>query len=374
MIFTVSTSVLLGAMNTISGAIGGNITLPILEDVLFELKDGQVRLAASDLETSMTVQVDVMGSEEGSVAIPGKMLLDILKSLPDQPLSISSDEESQTIKIVSQNGVFEMMGEKGDDFPTISYPEALNQLSIKSSVLSRAISNTLFAVSNDELRRTMTGVLFEINDSGMTCVATDAHKLARYNRSDVSFDLDYSPTFIIPKKALTLLSKALPQDDTQVQITYDDANAFFSFNSITLVCRLIDGRYPNYNAVIPANNEQILTINRADLQSALKRIAIFANKENYQVILELKENEVLLVAQDLDFSNKGQERLTCGYEGDEMNIAFNSKFFLEILNILKSEEVCLKMSSPSRAVLIQPLNQEDGEDILMLIMPIMLHY
>ncbi len=370
MIFTVSASILLGHLNKIGGAVGVNSSMPILEDILFDLQDNTLRLSATDLETSMSTSIEVMGSESGLVAIPCKILQDIIKSLPDQPITFHVNKENYSIQLSTSNGKFHITGENGEEFPTISEPGAAKELVLQTSILEHAIGNTLFAVSGDELRRTMTGVLFELDTDGINFVATDAHKLAKYRRIDLTYD--EASSFVMPKKALTLIGKSLPKDGSVVKIAYDYANAFFTYGDTRLTCRLIDGKYPNYTAVIPIDNPHRLLVNRGDLLNSLRRISLFANKDTYQVYFDIKESELTLSAQDLDYSNKGSERLDCQYNGDDLEIAFNARFLAEILNTLSSEEVCFKLATSSRAVLIEPLENDEDEVITMLIMPIMI--
>ncbi len=370
MIFTISASILLSHLNKIGGAVGVNSSMPILEDILFDLQDSTLKLSATDLETSMSTRIDVMGAESGLVAIPCKILTDIIKSLPDQPITFHVNEENYNIQLSTSNGKFHITGENGEEFPVIPEPGAAKELVINTTVLDTAINNTLFAVSTDELRRTMTGVLFELGTEGINFVATDAHKLAKYRRTDLNYDEESS--FVMPKKALNLINKSLPNDGSAIKIAYDYANAFFTYGDTRLVCRLIDGKYPNYTAVIPIDNPHRLLVNRGDLLNSLRRISLFANKDTYQVHFDIKENELVLSAQDLDYSNKGQERLDCQYNGDDLEIAFNARFLGEILNTLNSEEVCFKLETSSRAVLIEPLENLDDEVLTMLIMPIML--
>ncbi len=372
MIFTVSTATLLSHLQLVQGAVGVNSSLPILEDFLFTLSEGNLRISATDLETSMSTSLDVMGQDDGSIAIPARILTDVLKTLPDQPLTFKIDTGSQAIEIVSSNGNYKLLGEPGEDFPTIaSAGEEVTNLQIDSDIIGRAIAHCLFAVSSDELRPAMTGVYFQIEEDSITFVATDAHKLVRYKRTDAKGGS--ATTFILPKKALTLLGKALPSKATPLSLSYDATNAFFSFEGVHLSCRLIDARYPDYTAVIPAENPNKVTVNRLDIQNALKRISIFSNKTTYQVVLDIDGEDMTLSAQDIDYSNEAKERLTCASDGAPLKIAFNARFLVEILGVLSAEEVVLNLSTPQRAGIIVPAEKLDDEDILMLVMPIMLN-
>ncbi len=300
-----------------------------------------------------------------------KFYLDLLKTLPDQPLTFELNPDTHIISISSQNGRYKVAGEPDDDFFQVPSLEDSSQVVLKASVLSNAINKCMFAVSTDELRPSMTGVYFTLNAEGVTFVATDAHKLVRYKHSGETSDEHSS--FIVPKKALGLLKAALPSDDTDVTIAYDQADVFFSFGGTRLKCRLIDARYPDYNAVIPTENPNRLIISKKDLQNSLKRIAIFSNKTTYQVALKIEGSKLSLSAQDIDFSNEAREHLTCQYDGEDMEIAFNAKFLVEILNVMDGDEVALELSTPSRAGLIVPTVQVEEEDLLMLVMPLMLN-
>ncbi len=369
--FIASTSTLLKNLLTINGVISTNTVLPILEDFLFEIKEGKLTIFATDLETSMSASMDVESKEAGRIAIPARILIDTLRALPDQPLTFDIDDKSYGIEITTENGKYKLSGENGDDFPRIPVPEDVKHVELPTETLSRAIAHTLFAVSSDELRQAMTGVYHELNEDNLTFVSTDAHKLVRYSRKDAQ--ATEGTSFIVPKKALNLLKGALPAGN-KVRISYNDNNAFYKFDNFELICRLIDARYPDYNAVIPKDNPNKLTIGRTDFANALKRSAIFANKTTHQVLLKIAGSELQISAQDLDFSNESTERLTCNYQGEDMEIGFNAKFLIEMLNVLDTDEVVMELSTPTRAGLILPSDADDDqEDILMLVMPVMLN-
>ncbi|NRB63660.1 MAG: DNA polymerase III subunit beta, partial [Saprospiraceae bacterium] len=320
-------------------------------------------------ETSITTELEVNADGNGSVAVPAKILLDTLKALPQQPITFSIDDENFGIEITSAYGKYRLAGENGQDFPAIPEPDSVDQISLPAPTLTQAINKTLFATSSDELRPAMTGVFFQVDFNKMTMVATDAHKLVKYTYSDLSTEV--STSFIVPKKALNLLKNALPSGD-DVKMAFNKANAFFSFGQTQLVCRLIDARYPDYNAVIPVDNPNTLSISRSDFQNSLKRIAIYANKTTNQVILNINDGSLTVSAQDLDFSNEATEQLACTYEGEPLTIGFNAKFLVEMLGVLESDEVQMELSTPTRAGILLPSEKEDGEDILMLVMPVML--
>jgi DNA polymerase-3 subunit beta len=367
--FSASSSELLHHLQIAGGSIGSNPVLPILEDFLFTINDNMLSIAATDLETSITTEIEVMSDTNGTVAVPAKILLETLKALPQQPITFTVNDDNQAIEITSAYGKYRLAGENGEDFPKIPEPDSVDTVSIPGHILTKAIGQTIFATSNDELRPAMTGVYFQVDFGKLTMVATDAHKLVKYTYHELASDV--STSFIVPKKALNLLKNALP-DDEDVTLSFNNANAFFSFGDIKLVCRLIDSRYPDYNAVIPVDNPNILTIPRTDFQNSLRRIAIYANKTTNQVILNINDGSLTVSAQDLDFSNEATEQLSCSYEGEPLNIGFNAKFLVEMLGVLESEEVKMELSTSTRAGILLPVAEMEGEEILMLVMPVML--
>ncbi|PHN03064.1 DNA polymerase III subunit beta [Flavilitoribacter nigricans] len=367
--FSVSSSELLKYLQVVGGAIASNPVLPIMEDFLFTISDNQLTIAATDLETSITTSIEVMADSDGMVAIPAKILLETLKALPEQPITFNINDENFGIEITSAFGKYRLAGENGQDFPRIPEPDTVDTVTVAASTIGQGITKTLFATSNDELRPAMTGVYFQIDFGKIIMVATDAHKLVKYTFSDVSSEV--STSFIVPKKALNLLKNALPGGG-EVKMSFNKSNAFFSFENTNLVCRLIDSRYPDYNAVIPVDNPNILSVSRTDFQNSLKRIAIYANKTTNQVILNINDGSLTISAQDLDFSNEATEQLACTYDGDQLDIGFNAKFLIEMLGVLESDEVKMELATASRAGILLPVDEVDGEEILMLVMPVML--
>lgn len=369
--FIVSTTTLLRNLQTVNGVISTNTVLPILEDFLFTIEKNSLTISGTDLETSITAEMEIESKAVGKVAIPARILVEYLKTLPEQPLTISIDEETFGVEITTDRGKYKLNGENGNDFPRIAAADEVSQINLPSGVLQKVINKTLFAVGIDELRPQMTGVYFQLSTDGITFVATDAHKLVRYKRLDAK--AGKSTSFIVPKKALNLLKSNLPGEQTQVNISYNSSNAFFSYNNVQLACRLIDARYPDYNAVIPTENPNTLTINRADFLNTLRRVMIFSNKTTHQVLLKIKGNELMVNAQDLDFSNEANERLECSYDGEDMEIGFNARFLLEMLNAMDNEEVRMELSTPTRAGLLLPTESDEAEDLLMLVMPVMMN-
>lgn len=368
--FVISSATLLKHLQGISGVLSTSNTLPILDNFLFEIVDGRLTVSASDLETTMRTSLDVEAKEEGKIAIPAKLLLDVLKNLPDQPCTFLVNDETFSIEIAYDNGKSKMVGFDGDDFPRTPALEKSSSIRISGSILSNAINKTIFATGVDDLRPVMSGVFCEFSPESITFVATDAHKLVRYTRTDSQ--ADGSSSFILPKKPLNLLKGNLKGDE-EVKLEYNDSNAVFTFNDSILVCRLIDGKYPNYEAVIPKENPNVLMIDRLQFLSSIKRVSIFANKTTHQIKLKLAGAELSLSAEDIDFANEANERLTCNYSGEDMEIGFNSRFLMEMLNNIDSSEIRLEMSEPSRAGLLIPADMAEDEDILMLVMPVMLN-
>jgi DNA polymerase-3 subunit beta len=369
--FIVSSTTLLRHLQSISGVLSTSNTLPILDNFLFEIADGELTVSASDLETTMKTKLVVEANESGKIAIPAKLLLDILKNLPDQPCTFLVDPTNHGVEISYDNGKSKMVGYNGDDYPKSPAIENGNHIKVSGDIISKAINKTLFATGNDDLRPVMSGVFCQFSPSDIIFVATDAHKLVRYKRTDSQ--ATGSSSFILPKKPLNLLKSNL-RGDEEVLIEYNDSNAIFTFNDIVLMCRLIDGKYPNYEAVIPKTNPNVLTVDRLQFLGSIKRVSIFANKTTHQIKLKMAGSELALSAEDLDFSNEANERLTCHYDGDDMEIGFNSRFLMEMLNNIETAEVKIQMSEPSRAGLLVPANSDnEHEDILMLVMPVMLN-
>jgi len=368
--FIVSSSYLLKQLSAINGVITTNPVVPILENFLFEINDGNLTVTASDLQTSMITELQVEAKEDGSIAIPAKILLETLRNLPEQPVTFSIDSNTYSIEINSDNGRYKLAGENATDFPKIPTVSDGYSVNMSSDVLARAINNTIFATSNDELRPAMTGVYVKLDETNTTFVATDSHRLIRYRRVDIAADMGHS--MIIPRKALTLLKATLPSELTNVNVEFNTSNAFFNFNQIKMICRLIDERFPDYENVIPLDNNNTLVVKKDELLSSLKRIAIYANKTTHQVRLKITGSELMVSAEDLDFSNEANERLSCEHDGEDMEIGFNARFLLEMLSNIDSDEITLKLSAPNRAGIITPNEKDDEEDILMLVMPVML--
>lgn len=371
--FNVSSSKLFAQLQTVSRVIAGKNALPILDDVLFELNGNQLLLTASDGETTIRTAVEVEGAEgNGRVASAAKLLLDTLKEFPEQPLSLTIDENNFAVNMVSQNGTYSFVGVNGAEYPDM--PQGTGDerlLQMPAKVLQSAIEKTIFCTADDELRPVMNGIFFDIAPDKVTLVATDAHRLVRYTNSSVSGGVESN--FILPKKPASLLKNVLGKEEGDVQISYGSKNASFVFGSTTVVCRQIEGRFPNYNAVIPQNNQNIVTVDRQTMVNACKRVAVFANNGTAMLRLALSENSIKISAQDIDFSTAAEETISCSYEGTPMAIGFKAPFLIDILASIASTEVQLKLADPARAGLILPAENEENEDVLMLLMPMLLN-
>ena len=370
--FIVSSSYLLKNLSSISGVITSNPVVPILENVLFEIDNGNLLITASDLQTSIMVELQVESKENGSVAIPAKILIDTLKNLPEQPVTFSIDESNYNIEINSDNGRYKLAGENSADFPKVPEISDGYSFNLNSITLGTAIGNTIFSTSTDELRPAMTGVFLRLSSKSCTFVSTDGHRLVKYIRTDIKGD-EVDHDMIIPRKSLNLLKSIIPSDDkNEISIEFNASNAFFSYDNISMVCRLIDERYPDYENVIPSDNSNNITVDKSEILNSLKRISIYANKTTNQVRLKVSGSEILISAEDLDFSNEANERISCDHDGSDIEIGFNAKFLIEILSNILSDKVIFKLSQPNRAGLVLPEDIEDDEDLTMLVMPVML--
>ncbi len=373
--FVISSTELLGHLQAISRVISNKNTLPILDNFLFQLSNNELKITASDLETTLITTINLENvTDEGSLAIPARILTDTLKEFPDQPLTFDINTETFGIVITTENGKYNVVGQNGEDFPQLPMIKDDQKTSIQltADVLLTGITKTLFATADDELRPVMNGIYIELFPDNMTFVASDAHKLVRYRRNDVKADQE--STFILPKKPASLLKAILPKEENDVLLEFDDKNAFFTLSNYKLVSRLVEGNYPSYNSVIPSNNPNKLTIDRLELYNALKRVSLFSNQASNLVKLDLKGNQLNVSAQDIDFSISANERLNCQYEGDDMEIGFKSSFLIEILSNIASSDVLVELSDPSRAGILFPVEKEnDDEDVLMLLMPMMIN-
>ncbi len=369
--FIVSSSYLLKQLQVLGSVINATNTLHILDNFLFELNHNQLKVSASDLETTMSAVLEIESTSEGAIAVPARLLLETLKTFPEQPLTFTV-KENATIEISSDLGKYVLGYFPGDEFPKAEQLEDPSKTEISAEILQTAISKTIFAAGNDDLRPVMSGVYFQFAPTGVIFVATDAHKLVKYSRTDVTSTSESN--FIMPKKPLNILKNILATSDAVVTIEYNASNAMFSFEGYNLICRLIDGKYPNYEAVIPKENPNKLLMSRTQFLSSVRRVSIYANKTTHQIRLKIAGTELNISAEDIDYSNKADERLTCDYQGDDMQIGFNSRFLIEMLTNLHSDEIQLEMSLPNRAGILTPVDGlDEGETVTMLVMPVMLN-
>ncbi|MFX0558063.1 DNA polymerase III subunit beta [Maribacter sp. CXY002] len=369
--FIVSSTYLLKQLQILGGVINNSNTLPILDNFLFDLKQDKLTVSASDLETTMSSVLKVDSDNEGTIAVPARLLLETLKTFPEQPLTFVVSDNN-TVEISANHGKYALAYADGAEFPKAVELSSPSSTTLLGDILATAINKTIFAAGNDDLRPVMSGVFFQFSPENLTFVATDAHKLVKYQREDVS--ASEVAEFIMPKKPLNLLKGILAGSESDVLIEYNESNAKFTFDDTELICRLIDGKYPNYEAVIPKENPNKLTIARNQFLSSVKRVSIFSNKTTHQIRLKIAGAELNISAEDIDYSNKAEERLTCSYQGDDMQIGFNSRFLTEMLNNLGSDEVSLEMSLPNRAGILTPIDGlDEGEQVVMLVMPVMLN-
>ena len=372
--FIVSSLDLLNHLQAISRVISSKSTLPILDNFLFDLQGQKLTLTASDLEVTMITSLDIESADgEGLIAMPSRLLLETLKKFPEQPLSFEIDMEKYSIAIITDKGKFSIVGQNGEDFPELPgiNEDKASSLQVPVELLDTGINKTLFATADDELRPVMNGILMEISPERVNFVASDSHKLVRYQRLDAHAEIEAS--FILPKKPASSLKSILPKEEGDVKIEFDDKNAIFTLHNYKLVCRLVEGNYPSYNAVIPQDNPNKVIIDRVEFSNTLGRVSLFSNQANNLIKLKLENNKMTVSAQDLDFSISAFEHLNCQYNGDEMEIGFKSAFLGEILDNLNSNEVILEMSDPSRAGILLPFEKNENEDELMLLMPMMIN-
>lgn len=375
--FIVSSTQLLSHLQAISRVINSKNSLPILDNFLFELKGNILTMTASDIETTLITSMEVETADgEGKVTVASRLLLDTLREFSEQPLSFSINESNLAMVITSSNGSYNFIGQNGDEYPHIpQLEESVRSMIMPVSTLSNGIWKTLFCTADDELRPVMNGVYFDIAFNSLTLVATDAHKLVRYKTSYTSASIQDEETasFILPKKPATMLKNILPKESGEVEIHFDAKNAHFKLNNYTMICRQVEGRFPNYNGVIPKLNSYKIIIDRITLLNALKRVSVFSNQASNLVKLDFNTNQIQISAQDIDFSISAEENIPCQFEGEPIKIGFKSSFLIEILSNLDSADVIMELSDPSRAGLILPFENEPDEDILMLLMPMLLN-
>lgn len=369
--FVVSSSALLNHLLAISRVINSKSTLPILDSFLFQLKENELHITASDIETTLVTTMETVSSEgEGLFAISAKMLLDPLKEFPEQPIEFKISNTME-ITILSENGKYTLIGQNGNEYPQINtFNSETIKFSIQNNELQTCINRTLFATADDELRPVMNGIFFDLTGEQTNLVASNGHKLVKYSTNAMP---SLQSSFILPKKPAMLLKNILPKEDGEVQVEFDSKNAVFTLSNYKMICRLIEGTYPNYNAVIPVNNPNKVIIDRLTFTTALKRVSAFSNQAINLVALEFKENNLIISTQDIDFSTSAKENIICQYQGAPLKIGFNSLLLIEILNNIPSSDVILELADKSRAGVILPSEKEDDAELLMLLMPMMLN-
>lgn len=371
--FVVSSSDLLSHLQTIGRVINSKNTIPILDSFLFELVDNQLTLTASDGDTTLITSLPVADAEEnGSFTLSAKLLLEPLRELPEQPLTFDVNDSSKEIFIYFQNGKYNMIGQDGDDYPKTK-PLSENNIAFKIDVsaLYSGIVRTIFATADDELRPVMNGVYFDIHEEDLTFVSSDSHKLVRFRNETIKTGSNAS--FILPKKPATMLKNILPKEQGQVLVEFDGRMANFTFSNYRIICRLIEGKFPNYNSVIPQNNPYKIVVDRIQLMAALRRVSHFSNQASNLIKLQVENNRIIITAQDIDFSTAAEESVVCQYTENPIKIGFKSSFLVDILNNISSNEVILELADPSRAGIILPFEQDENENLLMLLMPMMLN-
>ncbi len=373
--FTVSSTGLLSHLQILNRVISSKNTLPILDNFLFKVEGNKLTITASDLDTTLISTVELIENAEndGQIAVPSKELLNWLSVCPEQPITFTINDDNLSIKITTaQNGNITPMGKNGSEYPEIeSAANSENNLTISALTLLRSISYTIFATGEDELRPVMNGIYFDIATDSLTVVASDAHKLVRFKINDVKSEKEAS--FILPKKPATLLKSILPKENGDVTVNFDGKNAIFALENFTMICRLVDGRYPKYNDVIPKNNPNKAIVDRMTLINALKRASVAANQASNLIKLQLNENEIIVSAQDLDYSISAQETVPCQYQSEPMSIGFKSVYLIELLSNIEQSEIVIELSDARRAGVILPLENAENEELLMLLMPIMLN-
>ena len=365
---TVSSKLLYENLSKIQGIVGTNNVISILDNFLFTLDNEVLTVIASDIENTMKVDIPVQSEGKGAIAIPAKKLMDNLKFIPEQPILITINDKDNVMEVQSDKGNYKLAGFSASEFPELSAITDSSSVQMNSSILLHGIQNSIFAISNDESRKAMTGLFCQFDKDGSTFVSTDAQKLVRFKRRDITSKDTHS--FILPKKVLNQLRTSLPSDK-EVEILFNKNHCSFKFDNLYLICRLIESQFPDYNAVIPTNNPNVLIINRDELNQTIKRLAPFTSQSTNLIVFHIKGSQLTVTANDTDYASEGKEDLMINYNGDDITIGFNSKYLMDILSTLHSEEVMIEMSTPGRACLIFPNETDENESVLMLVMPLM---
>jgi len=367
---SVSSHELQNCLGNISGVIPSKSTLPILENFLLELSGEELTVTASDLEIFASVKMKVKGSEDGIIAIPAKRLMETIRALPETTILLSGDSGSNKIEMKTESGVYRVTGESSENYPSVPAFKEHEELQIDNETLRRLINKTAFAASTDELRPAMTGILFQIKPKEIRAVSTDGHRLVKFTNSAFS-SKNIEKDIIIPAKALNLVVKCI--EDTPGKISLNESQVKFNLGDITLVSRMIDEKYPNYESVLPLENDRKLVVDKNQLLSSVRRTALYASSTTHLVRFSLNKNSVAVSAEDIDFGSEAKETLKCEYTSEPMEIGFNSFYVMDILSHLDTDEAVFMLSSPSRAAIVKPAEQRAGEDLLMLVMPVRLN-
>jgi DNA polymerase-3 subunit beta len=366
--FNVSSSELNEGLSAVIGAVPTKATLPILETILFESEEGRLKVTATDLEISIIEYIDAEIEEDGAVAIPAKRLQETLRQLPNIPVFFTVDED-QNIEFKTDKGKYKLVGEEADEFPEVPDMDGGSVLEAETDMLQNAIQKTMFAVSTDDLRPAMMGVYFDIGEEKTTFVATDGHRLVRYTNSHIHSGTPLS--FIVPDKALNMVTRSLDGDECTLVVTDDHAR--FESGSTTVITRLINEQYPNYESVIPRDNDKNLRIDKDQMLSTVRRVSVFSSSTTRQIRLQLQNDKITIRAEDLDMSSEAKETISCEYGDDDMEIGFNAKYLADVLSNVDSEEAMFEFSTPNRAGIVKPAEEDEGEEMLMLVMPVMLN-
>lgn len=371
--FIISSTALFSHLQAISRVINSKNTLPILDCFLFDLQGGTLSITASDTETTMVTSVEVTESDsDGRIAITARTLLDAMKEIPEQPLTFNIDDKTLEVIVQYMNGQYSVMGQNADEYPqAATLSDSAVHVNIPADTLLNGINRTLFATADDELRPVMNGIYFDITPENITMVASDGHKLVK--NQNLTIKGSEKAAFILPKKPANLLKNILTKEESSVNINFDERHAVITLAKYRMVCRLIEGRYPNYNSVIPQNNPYKITIDRAVLLSALRRVSVFSSQSSSLVKLRLEASKLIISTQDIDFSTSAEETLSCLYEGAPMSIGFKAPFLIDILNNTPGQDVVIELADPSRAGVIVPAEQEEDANLVMLLMPMMLN-
>lgn len=367
--FSASIAELQKHFGNVGSVIPTRSTLPILENFLFEVSGNKLKIVATDLDTAMSVSVTIKGVKDGKMAVPAKRLMDTVRALPPGNITFTADVTTNKISLVTENGEYKLTGESSDNYPTVPEVKGDTEFSVKDDVLRRLVNNTIFAVSNDELRPAMTGIYFQISGKEVRAVSTDGHRLVRIIHTGIDTG-KAKRDIIVPAKAMQSVAKAVGDGDCRISL--DEKHALFSFGTTTITTRLIEEKYPNYESVIPSDNNRELNLNTGDFLASIRRTSLYANSATHQVRLSLSKNSMIVSAEDADFGSEAKETVKCEYSSEAMEIGFNSGYLVDVMNHVETGEATIHLSNATRAIIVQPSKQKDGENIIMLVMPVRL--